>query len=123
MEKYDPQITPDPEEWNFLDESERIEMVKRYHKKAKVKLPNANLHAGIHTIVENQIALGDEIPVGATVERLMGEGLDRHDAIHAVGEALAHHLHAIMSNPETAPTEDAYYRELETQTAEKWRAS
>jgi hypothetical protein len=31
--------------------------------------------------VENQAALGDEIPVRGTLERLMGEGLDRHAAI------------------------------------------
>ena len=123
MNEYDPQITPDPEEWSFLDESERIEMIKHYHKKAGVKLPNATLHAGIHTAVENQVALGDEIPVGETLNRLMNEGLDRHDALHAVGEALAQHLHAIMTNPETAPSEDAYYRTLESLTASKWQSS
>jgi len=79
MKKYDPHTAPVPEEWNLLDEAERIELIKRYHKKARVKLPNATLHAGIHTGVENQIAMGDETPVARTIERLLDEGLDRHD--------------------------------------------
>ena len=123
MKKYDPHTAPVPEEWNLIDEAERIELIKRYHKKARVKLPNATLHTGIHTVVENQIAMGDETPVARTVERLLDEGLDRHDALHAVGAALAHHIHALMTNPETAPIENTYYKELEALTAEKWRES
>jgi len=123
VKKYDPHTAPVPEEWNLLDESERIELIKRYHKKARIKLPNATLHAGIHTVVENQIALGDEIPVAKTIERLVDEGLDRHDALHAVAGALTNHIHALMTTPETAPTEDEYYKELEALTAEKWSES
>lgn len=85
MKKYDPHTAPVPEDWNLLDEAERIELIKRYHKKAKIKQPNASLHA--------------------------------------VGAALAHHIHAIMTNPETAPMEDEYYRELEALAAQKWRES
>jgi len=39
------------------------------------------LHATLHVIVEAQIALGDETPAGCTGQRLIGEGLDHHDAI------------------------------------------
>jgi hypothetical protein len=48
------------------------------------------LHGLAHVMVENQIALGDP-PVPAIREalvRLMGEGLDRHDALHAVGSVV-----------------------------------
>jgi hypothetical protein len=41
------------------------------------------------SIAEDQIALGDEIPARRTLVRLMEEGLDRHEAIHAIDSALA----------------------------------
>jgi hypothetical protein len=42
----------------------------------------------LHGIVENQIALGDELPVERTVKRLIAEGLDRHNAIHAIASVI-----------------------------------
>jgi hypothetical protein len=82
--KYDPDKTPDLDEWRGTGEAERIEMVRRYHRKAGIELPNEQIHAAIHVIVENQIAEGDRIPVRETLVRLMSEGLDRHDALHAI---------------------------------------
>ena len=76
IERYDPQHAPDPEAWLALDEGERTELVLQYHRRARVRLPNARLHATIHVVVENQVALGDEIPVRRTLERLRAEGLD-----------------------------------------------
>jgi hypothetical protein len=43
-------------------------------------------------MVEAQIALGDETPASRIAQRLIGEGLDRHDAIHAIGMVLAEHI-------------------------------
>jgi len=39
-------------------------------------------------MVENQVALGDQYPVESVLSRLMAEGLDRHEAVHAIGSAL-----------------------------------
>src|SRR5439155_21707934 len=89
VKRYDPQHAPDPEAWLALDEAERTELVFQYHLRARVRLPNARLHATIHVVVENQVALGDEIPVRRTLERLRAEGLDRHDAVHAACSVLA----------------------------------
>jgi len=85
METYDPRNTPDPDEWLSLDESECLSMVEEHHRRHGVKLPNPAIHAIIHVIVENQVAEGDEIPVRAVLERLIDEGLDRHETIHAIG--------------------------------------
>lgn len=60
----------------------------------------------IHVVVENQIALGDEIPVRRAVQRLMSEGLDRHDSIHAVGSVLIGHIGELLGPPETEPGVD-----------------
>jgi hypothetical protein len=77
-------------------------------------------------MVENQFALGDELPVRRTVQRLMSEGLDRHDALHAVGSVLIGHLSDLLAAPKaeigTGP-KPRYYAELERLTAEDWLAS
>jgi hypothetical protein len=52
-----------------------------------VRLPNAQLHAVIHVVVENQLALGEEVVV-ETLARLQREGLGRHDGVHAIGSFL-----------------------------------
>src|ERR1700676_270077 len=81
--QYDPLEAPEPEQWLALDEGERIHLAQSYHRRARVRLPNEKVHAVLHVVVENQIALGDEMPVQRTVQRLIAEGLDRHEAIHA----------------------------------------
>ena len=71
MEDYDPLNAPDPDEWQSMDEDERITLVMEHHRESGVELPNEQTHAAIHVIVENQIALGDEVPTEATVECLI----------------------------------------------------
>jgi uncharacterized protein YoaH (UPF0181 family) len=108
-----------------LDELERIELVRRYHQRARLKMPNVRVHAAIHAIVENQVALGDQTPVAATVQRLMTEGLDRHEAIHAVGTAVANLLWAAGQKQQKRPDDPAgkYYEEVKKLTAQGWLKS
>jgi len=120
--RYDPKSPPDPGEWLRLDEAERIELVLRHHRHARVQLPNAHLHATIHVVVENQVALGDQFPARRTLERLQLEGLDRHDAVHAIGSVLAKHMHDLLKGgPPAGDLNDPYRTELEALTAESWR--
>ncbi len=126
MKNYDPLKPPDPEEWRSLDEQERIQLVENFHRRARTRLPNAKMHAVIHAIVENQIALGDETPVERTVQRLMSEGLDRHDSIHAVSSVLIHHITDLLGQPVAesgAERNRPYYAALEQLTAKRWSAS
>src|SRR5215813_2177430 len=88
MDHYDPLQAPDPKEWLALDEGERIALADEYHRRAGIRLPKVQIHAAIHATVETQAALGDETPVRRTLDRLVSEGLDRHEAIHAVGSVL-----------------------------------
>ena len=122
MEQYDPLLAPDPAEWLATDEGERIALVVEYHQGGRVKLPNQRLHATIHVVVESQIAMGGELPVRRVLERLPAEGLDRHEAIHAVGSVLAGHMYDLMKPgaPKADPNE-AYWGELESLTVESWR--
>jgi hypothetical protein len=126
MKIYDPLKLPKPEEWQSMDEQERLELVESFHRRARIQLPNAKVHAVIHVIVENQIALGDETPVRRTVQRLMSEGLDRHESIHAVGSVLIGHLSDLLGRPEAETDVDPnrpYYAGLAQLTAKGWSSS
>lgn len=118
---YNPDGAMDPQGWLAIDESQRLYLVQQYHRKKRVRLPNARLHAIIHVVVENQVAMGAEIPVGNTVSRLMREGLSRHDAIHAIGTILASRLYELMKEgPQSTDANSTYYRELDELSAESW---
>ncbi|MGI9501484.1 MAG: DUF1841 family protein [Geminicoccaceae bacterium] len=120
MDAYDPLTPPSIDDWTELDESERLDLVLTYHQRQGDDLPNPDAHAVVHVIVENQVALADETPVAAVMARLMQEGLDRHDAIHAIGYVLAGTLHAATQDKSEADPTSAYYRELMQLTADKW---
>jgi hypothetical protein len=118
--RYDPAVSPDPAEWLALDEGEQIAIVADYHRRAQIDLPNANLHAMIHTVVEQQLA-GQLPPVVSAFDRLQREGLDRHDTVHALGSVLAEHLRQLMIGAldETNPNA-SYFAALERLTAASW---
>ena len=119
--KYDPLHAPDPDEWLALDESERIGLVLEYHSQAEEEMPNVHLHSTIHTVVENQIALGDEYPVQKTLNRLVQEGLDRHDAIHAIGSVLIKYIWEVGTGENISEDfSQDYFEEVNQLTAQKW---
>jgi hypothetical protein len=126
MDRYDPLTAPNPEGWLALDEGERTLLIEDYHRRARVRLPNASVHAAVHTVIENQAALGDETPVRRTLDRLMSEGLDRHDAIHAIGLVLTELFYDTMTGAMRENTSDAsreYFAAVERTTAAAWLAS
>lgn len=118
--RYDPNKAPDPKAWLALDEGERIKLAADFHRKAKIKLPNLNIHAIAHHIVENQVALGDEYVVAAKLDQLMKEGLSRHDAIHAIGSVLMANVFDIQKGVVTGEVNEKYAKELAELTARKW---
>ena len=124
MDRYDPETQPEPAAWLALDEQERIELAAQFHRRARIKLPNVTAHAVFHAVVESQVAEG--LPsVTRAIERLVSQGLSRHEAIHAIGAALAEHLHEAMS-AEVADTPDVlqkrYDAAVERLSAKAWRA-
>ena len=122
MELYDPLIPPDPNEWLALDEAERISLVQDFHRRARIELPNESVHAALQATVETQVAMGDKIPVGRTLDRLMAEGLDRHEGLHAIGMQLVDMMHDVVqaAEPKGDPNA-AYFAALERLTADGWR--
>lgn len=121
--RYDPDVAPDAAAWLALDEQVRIDLAEAHHRRAQIDLPDRTAHAIIHVVVENQVAVGDELPVRRAIDRLMSEGLDRHDAVHAVGSVLAAYLHDLMTAETADPGKlEAYKEAVERLTPESWRA-
>ncbi len=105
-----------------MDEAKRIALVESFHRRARIRLPNLTVHATLHTVVENQAALGDETPVQKTIERLIKEGIDRHEAIHAVAAVLTDLMSKALSGVSRPSDPNVpYFEALEKLTVDRWR--
>jgi hypothetical protein len=123
MKKYDPFFQPDSREWLSMDELARIDLVVAYHKLARQKMPDVKIHAAFHVIVENQLAEEFTDAVDA-LRRLLEEGLDRHDAIHAIASVLARHVHSMLKGDLSKYNiNHPYFRDLNNLTVESWLSS
>jgi hypothetical protein len=69
--------------------------------------------------------MGDATVVPATLNRLMREGLDRHDAVHAIGSVLLKIVFNIATGTgnRDADINSEYGRMLGGLTAASWRAT
>ena len=121
--KYDPDHDINPQTWQAADEVERMDCIQDYHRRRKIPLPNATAHAAIHAIVENQIALGDAYAAKSVLERLMREGLSRHEAVHAIGSVLSEQFFKVMKDQITSgdALNATYLDKLNRLTADSWR--
>ncbi len=122
MKKYNPSYAPEPEEWLALDESEQINLVEVFHEDFKEEAPEGSerMHAAIHVVVENQLIETDYAT--AAVTRLIQQGLDRHEALHAVGAILAEDIFNIHRSKEGENwDEKAYNKRLQKLSAKRWR--
>lgn len=121
MEKYDPTKPILADEWLALDEQEQIELVRSFHDTIDNEMPSdaLSVHSSVHVIVENQLAMGVEL-IPQTIAKLMRQGLDRHEAIHAIGAIVSADIFDILSGDmqEFSPTR--YRRKLEKITAKRW---
>ncbi len=118
--RYDPDKPVDAGEWLALDEMEQQFVVERYHKRARVHLPSLRMHAIMHAAIETQVAEGHAAACRA-LERMLAEGLQRHDAVHAVGSVLAKHMFGILKEGH-AFDDKAYTSDLDALSAERWLA-
>ena len=95
-------------------------LVLEHHREAGVELPNEQAHAAVHVVVENQVALGEETSARATLERLMREGLDRHEALHAIGSVLMEFVQELFGEDAAPGLNKRYDEELGRLTAAEW---
>jgi hypothetical protein len=123
LDTYEPSIAPDPQQWLALDEAERIALVADFHRLRRIKLPNLRAHATLQAIVETQLAMATDSVVRA-MDRLKKQGLDRHDALHAIAAVLAAYLNELFKEQisPSAPGETSPYDSaLDLLTAKRWR--
>lgn len=124
MNHYDPEVPPDTQAWLALDEQSRMQLAEAFHRDARVRLERSarKLHAAVHAIVETQLATAHD-PAVRALDRLMADGLTRHDAVHAIGNVVAQHVHGVMQGREgERPGRDAYDRQLDELNGAQWRA-
>ncbi len=122
MNDYDPTKELNSKEWMALDEGVRLTLIKEFHEKRQEEFPDAGLHAAMHCLVENQVASCDDMPVAVTLERLIKEGLDRHDVIHAIASIICIDLFDMMKHGASF-SQERYSDRLEELTAKKWLQS
>ena len=97
MSPYDPNHAPDPATWPAQDEQEAMILVRDYHEAHDPDIEGLDGHVAIHVVLENLLAAGEPATCGATLERHLAAGLDRHAALHAMGAVLAEVMHAAMN--------------------------
>ena len=78
------------------------------------------LHALIHVVVENQLAMGVD-PVLATLSKLTRQGLKRHEAIHAIGAVLSDDIFDLLQSNKETWHKNRYRKRLDKLTAKRWR--
>lgn len=76
-------------------------------------------HSSIHVIVENQLAMGVEL-IPATIAKLTRQGLDRHEAIHAIGAIITVDIFDMLKGNIQEFSPSKYRRKLEKITAKRW---
>lgn len=118
--RYDAMVAPDAAEWLKTDEAERLQAVIRHHKKAGEAFEGLRVHAIVHLAVETQL-LEDHSVAVRTMSRLLDQGLDRHDALHAIGAALAEQIFGVLKGHAFDPVR--YQERLDALTASSWRNS
>lgn len=120
MDRYNPSRPPDPVKWLAMEEVERIEFVQASHPRGGMIPAQARLHATIHAVVENQIAMG-LAEVQDTMERLMAEKLTRHEALHAIGSIVAGEIRRAVNEPSSQQKgQEAYLQRVKALTASAW---
>ena len=114
---YDASRAPAPDEWLATGDAPKLAAIEAHHRTLGVTAP---MHAALHLIVENQLAAGDPPEARAALDRLVEEGLDRHEAIHAIGSVVATALWSILLM-EAPLDRDAMVRSLAELRASDWR--
>ena len=67
MESYNASKNPNSALWLNLDEAVRMELIENYVEDFEKEIDNSkkNMHASVHMVVENQLALGEEPALNA----------------------------------------------------------
>lgn len=122
---YDPLVDPVPSQWLELSEDERIDVVLEHHRGDGFEPSRAKLHAVTHVVIENILAEGLVDGAAAKLRELVADGLDRHEAIHALGTAVTGSIFEALRSTDRATAPGGRERDLASRIAEvsveSWR--
>ncbi|MBD8527518.1 DUF1841 family protein [Pseudomarimonas arenosa] len=121
---YNPSIAPVADTWLALPEMDRINLVEAFHQLSGDFGESLRLHASMHVVVENQLALGEPAETGRALSRLLAEGLDRHEAIHAIASVVCEHIFPVLKATAEAPVafdSKSYINALNNLSEKSWR--
>ncbi len=119
---YDADRAPDPVAWSAAPQRDRVAAVEAHHRTLSGPHPpvrQARVHAAIHVVVEDQLASGAPPEARRAMDRLVRDGLSRHDAIHAIASVVAATAQDALAGTRFDP--GAYARALDALTAAAWR--
>jgi len=119
--KYDPLNPITPDQWLALDEDERLSMVFAYLDGIDESIEEKQVLGMLLTVAENQVALGDEMPVKAAVDRLEMEGLDRFTALLAVQEVFGELMQDMAQNPDLEYSPELHKKRLAEIDSKVWK--
>jgi len=121
MKTYNPSLPPKADDWLALNEPHRIELINDFveNYEQEIEKEARHIHAAIHMIVENQLALNVELTTD-TYNRLKRQGLDRHQIIHAIGAVISEDIFEVMNGNKENPFEGQKFR-LKKLTAKRWK--
>lgn len=116
MNSYNASKSPTSATWLALDESERLALIEEYVRKYEGEVDNINMHACVHLVVENQLALNTEETIN-TYSRLIRQGLNRHEVIHAIGAVIFEDIYNLIKEKQSV---NNYKNRLRKLTAKRW---
>ena len=89
LDLYDPAQPPLEFSWKAVGAGYREELVLEYHRRTKAPFGKDLLrHVRLHVLAEDADCASFPQEAVETLDRLTGEGMSRHEALHVVGEAL-----------------------------------
>lgn len=93
----------DPDDRSILVEAEHRQFARTLKRHEDVEVNgetvNPRLHLALHEIVANQLWDGQPPETWAAAQRLIGQGFDRHDALHVIMRAVSAIVFAALNEP------------------------
>ncbi|MFH1809069.1 MAG: DUF1841 family protein [Pseudomonadota bacterium] len=118
---YDADRGPDVGLWLALNQADMIAAVEYFHLRQHLRRRSEALrsHAVLHMAIETQVAEGQPPEAQQALRRLQKQGVDRHEAIHALGSVLSSHLGKALQTDRF--DDEAYAGALAVMDATTWR--
>jgi len=99
-----------------------MDIVRDFHEASGEEFPEdaLEMHTIFHVTVENQLAEKVEL-LPETIAKLTRQGLDRHEAIHAIAAIISEDIFDLWKGNKTEFSTKQYRRKLEKITAKRWK--